>query len=239
MEDIVNIEFSNPNILAADGYADKIDYNCIGSMSIRCPYCNLVGAFRSFSNGISYRKSTKDKITVEFIAALRMCPNDKCRGIVLTSYSGESKNYKVVVPNERLDFDSTYLPNNIRETLEEAIACHSVGANRAAALMIRRLLEELCHESKASGSNLHARLADLRSKVVLPNELFDAMSALRVLGNDAAHIEAKMYDNIGKEEAEESIELAKEIVKAKYQLKHLVERLKARQKSDLNLESNS
>ena len=54
------------------------------------------------------------------------------------------------------------------------------------------------------------------------------MSELKALGNDATHIEAKAYDNIGREEAEDSIELAKEILKSIYQPQSLVKRLQAR-----------
>jgi hypothetical protein len=54
------------------------------------------------------------------------------------------------------------------------------------------------------------------------------MNELKALGNDAAHVEAKAYDNIGISEAEDSIELAKEILKALYQLKGLFSRLQAR-----------
>jgi hypothetical protein len=95
-------------------------------------------------------------------------------------------------------------------------------------MMVRRLLEEICAENSASGQNLHNRLAALKSLVVLPQPLFEAMNELKALGNDAAHVEAKAYDNIGREEAEDSIELAKEILKALYQLKGLVARLPAR-----------
>jgi hypothetical protein len=51
---------------------------------------------------------------------------------------------------------------------------------------------------------------------------------LKALGNDAAHIEAKDYDNIGRDEAEDGISLAKEILKSLYQLRGLVDRLRAR-----------
>lgn len=57
------------------------------------------------------------------------------------------------------------------------------------------------------------------------------MSELKALGNDAAHVEAKSYNTIGVEESADSIELAKEILKARYQLKGLIERLQARKKS--------
>jgi len=95
-------------------------------------------------------------------------------------------------------------------------------------MMVRRLLEEICDENSANGNNLHERLNALKGVIVLPEPLFNAMNELKVLGNDAAHVEAKAYDNIGVSEAEDSIELAKEIVKALYQLKSLIARLQAR-----------
>jgi uncharacterized protein DUF4145 len=112
--------------------------------------------------------------------------------------------------------------------LKEAVACHAAGAYRAAAMMVRRLLEEICADNNAKGGDLHKRLEALKTLVVLPHALFDAMGELKALGNDAAHVEARAYDNIGREEAEDSIELAKEILKALYQLKALVGRLQAR-----------
>lgn len=64
--------------------------------------------------------------------------------------------------------------------------------------------------------------------MVLPQALFDAMGELRALCNDAAHVEVRAYDNIGWEEAEHSIELAKEILKAVCQLTGLGAPLQAR-----------
>ena len=55
--------------------------------------------------------------------------------------------------------------------------------------------------------------------------LLDGAKELKVLGNDAAHVIAKEYASIGREEAALSIEVAKEILKALYQHKGLVERL--------------
>lgn len=94
--------------------------------------------------------------------------------------------------------------------------------------MVRRLLEEICADNNATGHDLHKRLSTLKNLVVLPEALFDAMGELKALGNDAAHVQAKAYDNIGQDEAKDSIELAKEILKALYQLKALVARLQAR-----------
>jgi hypothetical protein len=127
-----------------------------------------------------------------------------------------------------LDFSIDNLPATCQETLKEAVACHAAGAYRAAAMMVRRLLEEICADNSATGSDLHKRLDALKGRVVLPQARFEAMNELKALGNDAAHVQAKAYDNIGREEAEDSIELVKEILKALYQLKGLVGRLQAR-----------
>jgi hypothetical protein len=132
-----------------------------------------------------------------------------------------------IVPPETIDFDATGLPLDILSSLEEAIKCHSAGCYRASALMVRRTLEELCDDKSAQGKDLKSRIASLSSVAVVPTELLSAADELRILGNDAAHIEAKDYDRIGKEESELAIELAKELLKAVYQYTSLVRRLTA------------
>ena len=53
------------------------------------------------------------------------------------------------------------------------------------------------------------------------------MTELRFLGNDAAHVEARAFDEIGEEELDISIEFTKELLKAVYQYKDLTNRLEA------------
>jgi hypothetical protein len=152
----------------------------------------------------------------------------KCRGLVFTIENPRGT-IEEIEPPQLLDFDPEGLPPRCLKTLKEAVACHAAGACRAAAMMVRRLLEEICDANSAKGNNLHERLNSLKAIIILPGELFEAMFALKALGNDAAHVEAKEYNEIGREEAEISIELAKEILKAIYQLKSLVARLKKQQ----------
>lgn len=195
---------------------------------IRCPHCSTLGAFGSIAGGIRYSPAYPENLTKEVItAALRACPNPKCKGIVFTITSSKAETLSVLPP-EMLDCNFENVPSDIAASLREAIACHSAGAFRASAMMVRRLLEELCEEANVEGRTLHDRLKGLRVKISLPEELFEAMDELKALGNDAVHIEAKSYAMIDREEAELSIELAKEIVKARFQHKSLVERLKSR-----------
>jgi len=132
-----------------------------------------------------------------------------------------------VYPPEVLDFDTTALPPHIASTLEEAVKAHSAECFRASALMVRRVLEEVCKDKQAKGKDLKARVAALGGATLIPKELIEAADELRILGNDAAHVEAQAYDKIGKVEAEVAIDLAKEILKAVYQYSSLVNRLKS------------
>jgi len=133
-------------------------------------------------------------------------------------------------PPERIDFDATNIPASVLKALEEAIACHASNCFIAAAIMVRKTLEELCAERGAKGDNLKAHIKGLSSKAVLPGELLDGLDDLRLLGNDAAHIESKEFDTIGKEEVEVGIEFAKEVLKAVYQYSALLNRLRALKK---------
>lgn len=55
------------------------------------------------------------------------------------------------------------------------------------------------------------------SKRALPQELLDGADHLRLLGNDAAHIEGKTYQSIGEPEVRIAIDLTKELLKSAYQ----------------------
>lgn len=96
--------------------------------------------------------------------------------------------------------------------------------------MIRRVLEEVCKDKGATGGNLKDRLSKLSTSIIIPSELLAAADELRILGNDAAHVEAQAYDDIGIDESGLAIDMAKEILKATYQYASLVERLKALKK---------
>lgn len=216
------------NAFRADGgISQEIARNAV---SIRCPHCRELGSFNLVGNAKSYFKQGRvgsNAVQGTYYASMRLCPNVKCKGLVFVIEDATGM-VAEIEPPQLLDFNPDGLPSRLQQTLKEAVACHGVGAYRAAAMMVRRLLEEICEENKATGANLHQRLGSLRTAIVLPEPLFEAMNELKALGNDAAHVEAKAYDNIGANEAEDLIELAKEIVKALYQLKGLIARLQAR-----------
>lgn len=192
-------------------------------LSLRCPGCRQIGTFEAIPN-------IQDMRTGDTWLGQRRCPNLECRTHVFCVYSNTGEILSSYPP-QRIDFDTKGIPAPIVKSLQEAIACDAENLHVASAIMIRRTLEELCEDKAAEGANLKMRLASLQSVVVLPKGLLLALDDLRLLGNDAAHIEAKTYDSIGKEELSIAIELTKEILKAVYQLDELLGRLRALKKS--------
>jgi hypothetical protein len=194
-------------------------------ISILCPGCGHVGTFEPINN------VTDIYVNQSHIwLCQRRCPNPSCHAHVFCIHSNEGKVLRTY-PAQRIDFDPKSIPDRIVKTFSEALSCHAENLHVAAAIMIRRTLEELCEDKKATGINLKDRIGALQSVVVLPKELFVALDDLRLLGNDAAHLEAKTYDSIGPDEIEVAIALTKEVLKAVYQLDSLVSRLRTLKKS--------
>src|SRR5207245_10904770 len=116
-----------------------------------------------------------------FLLESDVCPNMSCQvGIFVVYYGG-----KLVesFPAETIDFDATNIPAKVVGAFEESIKCHANQCFIAAAIMVRKTLEELCRDRQATGGNLKERIRALGTKVVLPHELLNGLDDLRLLGN--------------------------------------------------------
>ena len=195
------------------------------TISLECPHCGHYGTFQSVGSDstVTTGPSTKN-------FGQRKCPRPECKGHIFTISQGSR--LELSYPPRLISFDATNIPARILESFQEAILCHGNNCLKASAIMIRKTLEELCNDKSASGKNLYKRLENLSTQIVLPNELKEAMQELRLLGNDAAHIEAQTYDEIGKDEIEISIEFTKEILKGIYQYDSLLTRLRSLKKKE-------
>ncbi len=192
-----------------------------------CPYCRSKAVFFIIGDDIS--------ISQRYTAGQRVCPD--CQGHLFVVLEWD-KLFRAFPPL-RIDFDSQDIPETIVRSFHETLSCHAHNCFVSAAIMVRRTLEEICADRGATGRDLKARIADLKGKVVLPNELFEAMDELRLLGNDAAHIEAKSYEFIGTEELETAIQFTKEIMKGVYQYKGLLSKLRALKKTNEEAEQGA
>lgn len=206
------------------------------SINLRCPECHRLGSFNTLKQTHDIVVQSQGDFQGSLYVGYRVCPNTSCNLLLFVAFHQVRQptlEAKVLVsyPAERIDFDASNIPQPIVDALEEAITCHGCCAYTAAAIMIRKALEELCRERNAQGKRLVDQIRDLGSKIVLPNDLINGIDSLRLLGNDAAHVELRYYDKIGKEEVEIGIEFTKEILKAAYQHSLLVSRLEALKKS--------
>jgi hypothetical protein len=187
------------------------------AVALRCPHCRKEAAFTPLP------QVSDINIGGGIWGGQRQCPNQECKGHVFVVLKEGLVNQSY--PPSTIDFNSENIPENVVNSFEEALSAHAAACPMASALMVRRTLEEVCSDKGAEGSNLSERIASLRGKVVIPEELFDAMDELRLLGNDAAHIEARSYENISDQELEVAIEFTKELLKGIYQYCTLLNKL--------------
>ncbi len=198
------------------------------NVAVRCPHCGHHGTFERLST-ISDVNRTENGVLTHLLG-IRRYPNTRCQGH-LFFISGYESNINTIFLNATIPFDKDNIPDKILDAFSEAVTCHSNNCFIASAIMIRKTLEEICKDRGASGTNLYKRLQDLGTKIVVPKELIEGMQELRLLGNDAAHIESETFGEIGKEEIEISIEFTKEILKAVYQYESLLGKLRGVEKS--------
>lgn len=164
---------------------------------------------------------------------MRMCPNPKCGSLIyVAGRTGNDGNAEVLAtyPPEVIDFDATGLPDGVRTALEESIRCHAAESYRAAAVMVRRTVEEACDEQKVDGDNLYHRIEALRERASLPVALIEGLHDLRLLGNDAVHVDLRDFDNVGEVEASLAVDIAKRFLEALYQNEAILGRLSALRK---------
>jgi hypothetical protein len=215
------LHYNSSVIIKADGAISQQPSASV--LKIRCPVCLQRGTFEPLG--------TYDYLIHNqgvYVGA-RRCPDPLCQTLIFFAFRGGQ--LIISYPAERIDFDATNIPPSVRSALEEAISCHANQCFIASAIMVRKTLEELCRDRGATGDNLKARIKALGTKVVLPAELLEGLDDLRLLGNDAAHIESREYDQVGQEEVEVGIEFTKEVLKAVYQYSALLNRLRGLKKT--------
>lgn len=193
----------------------------VPNIAIRCPHCGHFGTFESITHtGITQTNHASH------ILGVKKCPNTICKGQLFYIFDYNTKRLLQTFPTDAIPFDKEKIPEKVLNAFEEAVKCHSTQCFIASAIMIRKTLEEICFDRGAKGRNLKEKITDLGGKILIPNELLMGLDELRLLGNDAAHIEAKTFAEIGIEEIEVSIDFTKEILKAVYQYESLLNKLR-------------
>lgn len=196
-------------------------------LAARCPHCGHDASFEGVGPHDINGQNNIEGVMTHFKLGIRRCPRAECHGqLFFQTFGAETMTFPALV----IDFIPDDIPKPIGDTFQEALQCEAIGCYTASAIMVRKTLEMICEERSATGDKLIDRLKSLKTQVSLPTQLFDAMDNLRLLGNDAAHVELKDFDKIGKDELSVAIDLTKEVLKSLYQLDSIVNRLKAMKK---------
>ena len=195
-------------------------------ISLRCPNCHQTGTFEPIvGNEVTDAVIDNGHVKV----GQRKCPNPACRAHVFFAWENEA--LIGTYPQLRIDYDTASIPEAIVAALTEAITSHANACYVAAAIMVRKTLEVLCAERKAQGANLKARVEALIQTVVLPKALLEGLDELRLLGNDATHVESQAFNDVGEDEVDVAIAFTKEVLKGVYQSDALVAKLRALKKA--------
>lgn len=120
----------------------------------------------------------------------------------------------------------TSVPEPIRTAFAEARACFEKGqAYTACAIMCGKVLEGICEDRKAQGSNLSTKLKYLYESGELDKRLYEWVSELRVVRNEAAH---DVKQIVSREDASDLLDFAEAVAEYLYTFKEKFERFQKR-----------
>lgn len=86
-----------------------------------------------------------------------------------------------------LESEEHYLPIKVRGIYKETLGALNNNSPVLAGIGLRALIETICKEKNAEGSNLYKKIDDLVVKQILTPAGSSILHKIRTLGNDAAH----------------------------------------------------
>jgi hypothetical protein len=144
-----------------------------------------------------------------------------CTGVVLVLNSGEK-----VYPHPLPSPTDENVPEDIRGDLDEAKLCFSVSAWRGAAVMARRAMQSAAIEKGATKKKqLGDQIAELAAQSKITGDLEEWATAVRWVGNDAAH---PGKDTVSQEDAEAVVKLAEQFLHSLYVAPAIARNLRAK-----------
>lgn len=181
------------------------------SLSIYCPHCHKHTALTPAP--VNYTHGYEEGVTRAFWIKsssetwwIGIC--NSCHQPVLVLNSGY-----VVYPTPLPKPTEKDIPELIRSDLDEAKACFSAGAYRAAAVMARRAMQVAALDKGATKDKLVAQVTELQQSGKITTDLKDWADAVRWVGNDAAHPNGVQ---VTKDDAEDVLQLAEQFLHVLY-----------------------
>jgi len=164
-----------------------------------CPSCNILVEAKVIARGFGEYRSDAvnplDEVDAEYhgdhysIALCRRCNGPFLVREAIYGVPGEFE----TVTDEVVLFPTAAapklegLPDSVARSLDQAHRSFSAASYDACALMCRRVLEAVCKNLSAKGSNLAQRVADLQANGHIDARLLKWAHGVRLVGNEAAH----------------------------------------------------
>jgi hypothetical protein len=188
-----------------------------------CPHCHYAAHFEKYLNtpDIAGASQKIDKREVGYFHGMRRCPNCRNNVFLVAEQIVESGRFlpPTVVetfPEPSVEFNRDGLSQMLQDLFEECLVCFQNHCFRAAAILLRRCLEQICAEKGITGGTLHHRLNLLKPLVQIDERLYAILFDIKLLGNDAAHANLASFDKIGHDEASLAIEVFKKVLDSLY-----------------------
>lgn len=203
-------------------------------MAYICPYCHLacfddgnLTAYHYLSyehDGILNVKSDEDSMPLRI--ELTKCPN--CGKVSVTVESMYGKKERIPpysFPPANVADLPEYLPTAVKNDYLEAIAVVNLSP-KASATLARRCLQGMIHDFWGiREKNLNAEITSLQGKI--PAAQWNAIDALRKIGNIGAHMESdiNLIIDVEPDEAQKLIKLIELLIDKWYVARHDEEEL--------------
>ena len=164
----------------------------MADLDLTCGHCGTEKSLEHKENVILERRSQElqnwGEIEWVTVASIYRC--GACKELTVDQYIwadevGESFADRRLFPTKR---DNSAVPARVRERLTQALRVKRIEPDFYA-VGIRKMLETVCNEEGATGSDLFEMLDDLAAKDRIPRLLADVAHELRKLGNLGAHDE--------------------------------------------------
>lgn len=160
---------------------------------VTCPHCGNETTHEIISEVESSERAYSTLNDDEFIDLdvkyyLTRCKTCFCISLFWDSevdeHQGRLEEATICYPKQKYFGDE--VPESIIKTYEEAKRIKHISPT-SFAVMIRRGLEFLCLDKRATGRTLNKQLENLSKTGVIPQTLFEMVDTIRFLGNQGAH----------------------------------------------------
>nr|AQS33895.1 hypothetical protein [uncultured archaeon] len=193
------------------------DISVHNPISINCPWCKKYVALMwlgFYKDAYGNSSQTSFPYPISFMNkkaywSIGECPS--CNECVIIKIIDEKIVH--IFPNPLPSLTDERIPLNIKNDIQEAKLCFSVGAFRACAAMCRRAIQQACIKEGAAKADLDKQIDDLKAKGIITEQISKWAHSCRFLGNDAVHPE---HPEVTENDAKNVLNLAEQLMNILY-----------------------